>query len=1600
MSKIYFLFFFLFTYTLSFAQNARIQFIHNSPIPGTNGGTVMDLYVNDTLYAALDSFTFRTATPFLQIPPGDLTFKLRPSPSTLLTPPLAVFLLQNIVADSSYTIMVNGVFPIIQGLPPLNLVINRNVPTTSLSDTTISMNLFHGGVLVPPLQVRAQGQGTLYNGQFGQYTTYAELERKVYYLDVDIQNIGFLLTYEADLTLLPCDVALMFVSGIAIGIPELGLFIVCEDGSITQLPLTPIARVQWVNNSPESDYDIYLEEEKIISNLGYLEATLFDFLPADQLLEFKLAPAGSASVDDAVATLNVGFENAKSAVVSINGQLDHPEFPLIAGGKQGAREQPLNSLMFEYTVGHAAPGLDSVSISIKDVGPLQDSLPYNTYTDYSSFDTGTYYMDFRSSENGELIKTFIIEVTEAYIGKTMTMFLNGTLEDDGDVRLWGLWADGTLIEFESLGYSRIQLIHNSQTDSVDVYFNTELYAENLHYRTATKFLNIPSGIEINISIRPTGSDFADTTTMEKTFVFEEDVDYIMVLVGLAGDMADSLQWILKDHARIIANETNKVDLLAFHGGKGLDSIDISVRDGFTIFESVDYNGFSQYVSVNPQDYLLDINATGIQDVLYSFFGEFGPYGGKSITLMTSGNVDGDPDFTLLGILSDGTVFELAQRSFAYVQFINNASLAVMDVYLNDTLYLNNYNTRNATGYIPFEADTEFSFAFAPADSDDVDDAFYSVDLTLDGGKNYILVATGSRNNAMFPFEVILRDDAKQFARDLKSINLHIVHAAAVSQALTFRTLDDVLLVDSIAYGDFSDYSSLDAIYQLFRVINAVTGDTMNVYELDAREWAGQGVTILARGYLSSAEFELLAILNDGTFYQLPTRRFSNMQFIDISGTEDPKDIYLNGNLWLNDFVSDSATTFFPVVAGRLNEFAVAPDDSESSDEAVSTFEYNLSRDTLHTLYLAGGTDVPGFPFVWKMNNRSRNQANVDTLVDMNLFHAAHTLPRISTNITNIGAWATNLAYSELSNYSSYQPGKYYIELIEQASAATLNTYYVDLSDMQGEALHFYIKSPETDTSEIKLSAVLSDGSILTFPVVSFTNVQFLQNIPALAVDLFLDGFKLLDSIQYLDATNFLTLPANIPVLLEWAPAGQEPTDSLGSLELAFEADSTYLIVFNGLTDNDTYPVELLIYDQAQNDGSDQFSLDMAVFHGSAGTPAVDISIRGADINFENIAFKEFAPYTSVPTNRYLIDISLTGEDEILYTYEANLIPYGGIDGVLFISGQIDGPQAFGLYMLLNNGTVIPFVYKPLAKIQLIHNAPIGNVDLYLGNDKIVSNMNFREATPFIELPALTPLVFGFAEPDSESVSDTFAMFTLTLANSANYIAMAAGIRGSAETPFDLKIYDKARLMALPGNVDILTFNGIPDFGPIDLKIDGGTILLMDSLPFGEFQDNTTLPPFGSLTLNLTRADSGNVSAKYFLSLSALVNQAITLFSSGQWLPEPDFELWVALANGITFPLDIISSTSELPAAISGMKLFPNPANQSAQLSLELNTKLSEVSIQLFSLNGQLIKFIRSSNLEAGSQSIEIPVSDIAAGMYKVLLKSDQGTVSTSLLILR
>ncbi|MCG6960674.1 DUF4397 domain-containing protein, partial [bacterium BMS3Abin03] len=91
---------------------------------------------------------------------------------------------------------------------------------------------------------------------------------------------------------------------------------------------------------------------------------------------------------------------------------------------------------------------------------------------------------------------------------------------------------------------------------------------------------------------------------------------------------------------------------------------------------------------------------------------------------------------------------------------------------------------------------------------------------------------------------------------------------------------------------------------------------------------------------------------------------------------------------------------------------------------------------------------------------------------------------------------------------------------------------------------------------------------------------------------------------------------------------------------------------------------------------------------------------------------------------------------------------------------------------------VNFMFAQTARLQVIHNAadPAAvSVDIYLNGTLLLDNFGFREATPYIDAPAGTPINIGVAGPNSTSASDTLKNFTVTLTENETYVAVANGV---------------------------------------------------------------------------------------------------------------------------------------------------------------------------------------------------------------------------------
>ncbi|MBK7342656.1 MAG: DUF4397 domain-containing protein [Saprospiraceae bacterium] len=131
--------------------------------------------------------------------------------------------------------------------------------------------------------------------------------------------------------------------------------------------------------------------------------------------------------------------------------------------------------------------------------------------------------------------------------------------------------------------------------------------------------------------------------------------------------------------------------------------------------------------------------------------------------------------------------------------------------------------------------------------------------------------------------------------------------------------------------------------------------------------------------------------------------------------------------------------------------------------------------------------------------------------------------------------------------------------------------------------------------------------------------------------------------------------------------------------------------------------------------------------------------------------------------------------------------------------------------------------------------------------------------------------------------------------------MAYGVVGDMMTPFDIAVLDQVRESASnPTEVDLLVFHGSPDAPTVDLTVGSSQTPLVDNLEYGTFQGYLSVPA-ATYTLNITpENDNANNLFSYDADITSLAGGSATIFASGFVASEPEFGLWVALADGTTF----------------------------------------------------------------------------------------------------
>jgi Domain of unknown function (DUF4397)/Secretion system C-terminal sorting domain len=592
-----------------------------------------------------------------------------------------------------------------------------------------------------------------------------------------------------------------------------------------------------------------------------------------------------------------------------------------------ARETGLTATKTDVLVHHGspdAPVVDVVETSVP-AGTIVDNIAYPSFTSsYLELNTANYTLNVTPAAGSPVVASFSAPLaTLAQQGKAITVLASGFLNPAVNINgpAFGLFvatsAGGPLIPLPpAVQTARVQVIHNSPdlaAATVDVYVNNVLLLDNFAFRQASPFVDAPAGVPISIQIKPSTSTVATPALFTATPTLATGSKYIVVADGIVSATGYSpnqpFQLAIFNQARETGLTPTKTDVLVHHGSPDAPAVDVvetSVPAG-TIVDNIAYPSFTAgYLELNTANYTLNVTAAAGTPVVASYSAPLATLAlqGKALTVLASGflnpavNSNG-PSFGLYVALNTGGALIPLPTAVqtARVQVIHNSpdlAATTVDVYLNNTLLLDNFAFRQASPFVDAPAGVPISIQIKPSTSTVATPALFTATPTLATGSKYIVVADGIVSATGYspnqPFQLAIFNQARETGLTPTKTDVLVHHGSPDAPAVDVieTSVPAGTIVDNIAYPSFtSNYLELNTANYTLNVTPAAGSPVVASYSAPLATLALQGkaLTVLASGFLNPAvnsngpAFGLFVALNTGgTLIPLPVNNLANDTF--------------------------------------------------------------------------------------------------------------------------------------------------------------------------------------------------------------------------------------------------------------------------------------------------------------------------------------------------------------------------------------------------------------------------------------------------------------------------------------------------------------------------------------------------------------------------------------------------------------------------------------------------------------------------------------------------------------------------------------------------
>ena len=704
------------------------------------------------------------------------------------------------------------------------------------------------------------------------------------------------------------------------------------------------------------------------------------------------------------------------------------------------------------------------------------------------------------------------------------------------------------IAFVNAQTARVQVIHNSAdaaASTVDVYLGTTKILDDFAFRTASPFIDVTAGVPIKVSIAPSSSSSVADSIAVFNYNLMSGSTYVLIAEGIvsATGYSPATPFDIKVYGmgREVASNTANTDVLVHHGATDAPAVDV-VETGAgagTIVANASYGDFAPYLELATADYVLQVRAAGASSAVAAFDAPLATLGlqGAALTVVASGFLDpsansNGPAFGLFAAPATGGAMVALPASAARLQAIHNsadAAASTVDVYLDGNLLIDDFAFRTASPFIDAPAEVDIQLVIAPATSSSVADSIAVFNYNLASGETYVLVAEGIVSATGYspatPFDINVYGMGREAASNSANTDVLVHHGATDAPAV------DVVetgagagtIVANASYGDFAPYLELATADYVLQVRAAGASSAVAAFDAPLATLGLQGaaLTVVASGFLDPSAnsngpaFGLFAApATGGAMVALPASK-SRLQAIHNSADAAAAtvDVYLNGDLLIDDFDFRTASPFIDAPAEVDIQLVIAPPTSTSIADSIAVFNYNLTSGATYILVAEGIVSATGYspatPFGINVYGMAREEASISGNTDVLVHHGATDAPAVDVVEVGIGAGTivANASYGDFAPYLELGTNDYRIEVRAAGTTTAVATYDAPLStlSLQDSAITviasgFLDPSVNSNGAAFGLYVALPEGGTL-IPLPIVTGLASLQSIDGLSMNI-------------------------------------------------------------------------------------------------------------------------------------------------------------------------------------------------------------------------------------------------------------------------------------------------------------------------------------------------------------------------------------------------------------------------------------------------------------------------------------------------------------------